>query len=127
MTQEPIQIRYIQSSIIQRGNIYWTPGPTNLADIFTKEDKDFAHFESVRDQMVMPRKSFRLPIKAKSWGVVKKRLDDHNYDSLTQSTKRKEEIENDLTTLTKIGEETKIDLHDVSIIDTENIIDNDNN
>ena len=49
-------------------DIYWTPGPTNLADIFTKEDKDVAHFESVRDQMVMPRESFRLPIKAKSLG-----------------------------------------------------------
>ena len=36
--------------------IYWTPGSTNLDDIFTKEDKDVVHFESVRDQMVMPRK-----------------------------------------------------------------------
>ena len=27
--------------------IYWTRGPTNLADIFTKEDKDVAHFEAV--------------------------------------------------------------------------------
>ena len=41
---------------------YWTPGPKNLADIFMKEDTDVAHFESVGDQMVMPRKSFRLPI-----------------------------------------------------------------
>ena len=46
--------------------IYWTPGPTNLADIFTKEDKDVAHFEAVCDQMVIPRGSFHLPIKAKS-------------------------------------------------------------
>ena len=38
--------------------IYWASGPTNLADIFTKEDKDVAHFESVRNQMVMPRESF---------------------------------------------------------------------
>ena len=38
--------------------IYWTPGPTNLVDIFMKEDKDVAHFESVRDQMVMPQESF---------------------------------------------------------------------
>ena len=108
-------------------DIYWTPGPTNLADIFTKEDKDVAHFESVRDQMVMPRKSFRLPIKAKSWGVLERRLDDQNYDSLTQSTKRKEEIKTDLTPSTKVVEGTKIDLNDVSITDTENIIDNDNN
>ena len=98
-----------------------------MADIFTKEDKDVAHFESVRDQMVMPRESFRLPIKAKSWGVLERRLDDRNYDGLTQSTKRKEEIKIDLTTSTKGKEETKIDLNDVSITDTENIIDNDNN
>ena len=54
-------------------------------------------------------------------------MDDRNYDSLTKSTKRKEEIKIDLTTSTKVGEETKIDLNDVSITDTENIIDNDNN
>ena len=54
-------------------------------------------------------------------------MDDRNYDSLTQSTKRKEEIKIDLTTSTKVREETKIDLNDVSITDTENIIDNDNN
>ena len=60
-------------------------------------------------------------------GVLERRLDDRNYDSLTQSTKRKEEIKNNLTTLTKVGEKTKIDLNDVSITDTENIIDNDNN
>ena len=59
--------------------------------------------------------------------MLERRLDDHNYDSLTQLIKRKEEIKNDLTTLTKIGQETKIDLNDVSITDTENIIDNDNN
>ena len=94
-------------------DIYWTLGPTNLADIFTKEDKDVAHFESVRDQMVMPRESFRLPIKAKSWGVLERRLDNQKYDSLTKLTKEKEE--------------TKIDSNDVLITDSENIIDNDNN
>ena len=55
-----------------------------------KEDKDVAHFESVRDQMVMPRESFRLPIKAKSWGVLERRFEDPNHDSLTQSIKTKE-------------------------------------
>ena len=45
--------------------------------------------------------------------MLKKRLDNRNYDSLTKLTKGKEE--------------TKIDLNDVSITDTENIIDNDNN
>ena len=50
--------------------IYWTPGPTNLANIFTKEDKDIVHYESVRFQMVMPRESFCLTIKANAWGVL---------------------------------------------------------
>ena len=59
--------------------------------------------------------------------LLERRLDDRNYDILTQSTKRKEEINSDLTTSTKVREETKIDLNDVSITDTENIIDNDNN
>ena len=77
--------------------------------------------------MVMPRESFRLPIKAKSWGVLERPLDDHNYDSLTQSTKREEKIEKELTTLIKVGEETQNDMNDVSITDAENIIDNDNN
>ena len=98
-----------------------------MADIFTKEDKDVAHFESVRDQMVMPRESFRLPIKAKSWGVLERRLDDQNYDSLTQSIKRKDEkIKTELTPLTKVNVETKIDLNDVSITGTD-IINIDNN
>ena len=61
------------------------------------------------------------------WFLLERRLDDHNYDSLTQSTKRKEEIKTDLTPSTKVVEGTKIDLNDVSITDTENIIDNDNN
>ena len=60
--------------------------------------------------------------------MLERRLDKPNYDSLTQSTKRKEEkIKTDLTPSTKVVEETKIDLNDVSITDTENIIDNDNN
>ena len=59
--------------------------------------------------------------------LLERRLDDHNYDSLTQSTKRKEKIEEDLTNLITVGEETKNDMIDVSIIDAENIIDNDNN
>ena len=61
-----------------------------MADIFTKEDKDVAHFKSVRYQMVMPRESFRLLTKAKLWGVLERRLDDSNYDRLTQSTKGKD-------------------------------------
>ena len=98
-----------------------------MADIFTKEDKDVAHFESVRDQKVMPRESFRLPIKAMSWGVLERCLDDQNYDSLTQSIKRKDEkIKTELTPLTKVNVETKTDLNDVSITGTD-IINIDNN
>ena len=79
-----------------------------MVDIFTKEDKDVAHFESVRDQMVMPRESFRLPIKAKSWGVLQRRLDDSNYERLTQSIKRK----------------AKKNMNDVSVVDATVQLDN---
>ena len=56
--------------------------------------------------------------------VLERHLDNSNYDydSLTHSTKQKEKIKYDLTSLTKVGEETQIDLNDVSIIDTENIM-----
>ena len=58
--------------------------------------------------------------------LLERRLDNQNYDSLTQSIKRKDEkIKTDLTPLTKVVVETKIDLNNVSITDTENInIDN---
>ena len=46
--------------------IYWMPGTSNLADIFTKEDKDVAHYESIQDKMVMPRESFDIPSKSQS-------------------------------------------------------------
>ena len=59
--------------------------------------------------------------------LLERRLDDHNYDSLTQSTKRKEKIEKKLTTLIKIGEGTQNDMNEVSNTNTENIIENDNN
>ena len=69
------------------------PGSSNPADLFTKEDKDVAHFESIRDQMVMPRESFRLPNNGNSpnnshaWGVLERRLSDRNYDKMTSTTK----------------------------------------
>ena len=61
--------------------------------------------------------------------MLERRFDNHNYDILTQSTKRKEKIEKKLTTLIKVGERTqnKNDMHEVSNTDAENIIDNDNN
>ena len=36
------------------------PGASNPSDLFTKEDKDVAHYKSIRDQMVMPRELFAL-------------------------------------------------------------------
>ena len=38
--------------------IYWVPGNTNGADLFTKEDNNVQHFESLRDLMVTPRETF---------------------------------------------------------------------
>ena len=40
--------------------IYWIPGSTNPADLFTKEDNDVQHYELLRDQMVMPREFFGI-------------------------------------------------------------------
>ena len=88
-----------------------------------KEDKDVAHFESVRDQMVLPRDSFRLPIKAKSWGVLERRLEDPNYDSLTQLIKRKGQKKmNDVSVV-----DSKVQLNDKNDTkdDTNNDTDND--
>ena len=79
-----LELGIYKARLYKEVDIYWTPGPTNLADIFTKKDKDVAHFESVRDQMIMPRESPRLSIKAKSWGVLERRFNNRNYDSLTQ-------------------------------------------
>ena len=35
--------------------IYWMPGTSNHSNLFTKENKDVAHYASIRDQMVVPR------------------------------------------------------------------------
>ena len=81
--------------------------------------------------MVMPRESFRLPIKDNSWGMLEQRLDNRNYDSLTKTTKRKKETKkkndnvNDvLITVAKIDE--VIDT-DINLNDDDTIHDNDNN
>ena len=37
------------------------PGALNIADLFTKEDKDDAQYETIRDKIMMPRQSFGLP------------------------------------------------------------------
>ena len=36
-------------------NVYWIPGKDNPADLYTKEHKDLAQFEKLRDLMVRPR------------------------------------------------------------------------
>ena len=80
------------------------PGASNLADIFTKEDKDVAHYESIRDKMVMPRESFGLPSNSHSnnnstaWGVLERRTSDRNYEKMTSLIKSKSD---NLTSLTK--------------------------
>ena len=80
------------------------PGASHLADIFTKEDKDVAHYESIRDKMVMPRESFGIPSKSQSnnnstsWGVLEQRTSDQNYEKMTSLTKSKSE---NMTSLTK--------------------------
>ena len=69
------------------------PGALNLADLFTKEDKDVAHYEAIRDKMVMPRESFGLPSNSysnnntTSWGVLERRTSDRNYEKMTRLTK----------------------------------------
>ena len=68
-------------------------GASNLADLFTKEDKDVAHYESIRNKMVMPRESFGIPGNSHStnnshtWGMLEKRMSDRNYEILTKLTK----------------------------------------
>ena len=39
-------------------SFHWTPGKTNPAGVFTKEDNDIAHYCSLRDLMVTSRESF---------------------------------------------------------------------
>ena len=83
------------------------PGVSNLADIFTKEDKDVAHYESIRDQMVMPRESFGKPKisinNSTLWGVLERRLSDRNYEKLTNTIKSEpKSSDKELTYLTNM-------------------------
>ena len=78
------------------------PGALNPFDFFTKEDKDVAHYESIRDLMVIPRELFGLPSNSHLsnnshiWGVLEQRLSDRNYEKMTKLTKT-----NELTNMTK--------------------------
>ena len=40
--------------------IYWMPGSSNPVNLFTREDNDVQHFESLRDQIVMACESFGI-------------------------------------------------------------------
>ena len=79
--------------------LYWIPGKTNPADLFTKEDNDIQHFELLRDQMVMPREAFGISFMSSDqsparWGVLERRSDNRNSEELTTLTKK--EIEDEL-------------------------------
>ena len=41
--------------------LYWMTGTTNPANLFTKEDNDVKHFETLQDQMVTSQKEFGTP------------------------------------------------------------------
>ena len=41
-------------------SFYWTPGSSNPADIYTKEDHNVQHYESIRDQILMRREDFGI-------------------------------------------------------------------
>ena len=81
------------------------PGALNPDDLFTKEDKDEAHYKPIPNQMVVPRESFGLPGNSPSsnnshtWGVLERRLSDQNYGKMTKLTKTNElthETKNDI-------------------------------
>ena len=50
--------------------IYWCPGKTNPPDIFTKEDNDIQHFQSLRDLMVVSPEDFAHE-QVQRWGLTK--------------------------------------------------------
>ena len=82
-----------------------------MANIFIKEDKDVAHYESGRNQMVMPIESFLLHIKANAWGLLEQRLDDSNYESWTQLSKRKDARKDDMSIDTTIDNVTTMNIY----------------
>ena len=73
------------------------PGASDLADMSTIEDKDVAHYESIRDKMVITRESFGIPSNrhsnnnSTSWGVLERKTSDQNYEKMTSLTKSKSE------------------------------------
>ena len=81
-------------------------GSTNPADIFTKEDNDVKHFETLRDQMVTSREEFAQSSTSTKtlnnniqtidsnpdilWGVLERVLEDQDSEELTPRINSKE-------------------------------------
>ena len=90
--------------------IYWVPGNTNVADLFTEEDNNIQHFESLHNLMVAPHETFginftnhdqdntnwvRRACSTQSidhrWGVLERESDDQNSRNSINQTKSKRE------------------------------------
>ena len=75
--------------------MYWITGETNLADLFTKEDNNVKHFETLRDQMVTSQEEFACSSTSTEtsneinsnpdilWGVLERGLEDNDSEELT--------------------------------------------
>ena len=81
-------------------------GSINPANLFTKEDNDVKHFETLRDQMVMSREEFAHSSPSTDtlnknnihtinsnpdtlWGVLERELKDQDSEELTPLTNSK--------------------------------------
>ena len=77
-------------------------GATNPANLFTKEDNDVKHFETLRDQMVTSLEAFANSSTSTEtsneinsnpdilWGVLERGLEDNDSEELTPLIKSKE-------------------------------------
>ena len=80
--------------------LFWMAGATNPANLFTKEDNDIKHYETLRDNMVTSREAFATPINDLTatttndsnadtlWGVLERGLVDQNSEELTTLIKK---------------------------------------
>ena len=67
-------------------------GAMNSADLFTKEDNDVKHYETLQDQMVMPQEPFALSpssIKNKNIVLTTTIKINSNPDTLLEGVKTK--------------------------------------
>ena len=72
-------------------SFYWTPGSSNPADIYTKEDHNVQHYESIRDQILMRREDFGVSFTpVANRGVLNSRSGNRKHENyLTTRTKSK--------------------------------------